>query len=132
MSASSNSNLLAKAFDWIKARASRDNDLAAMSRADLHYLAVDLGISEADLRDIVPCVADNSVLMDRMMDARGLDPAAVRQSFAAAVRDMEITCTRCRESRVCRRELASGTAAMYCHDFCPNAEAIDDLRMASQ
>ena len=82
MSASSELGLLAKAFDWIKARASRDNELAAMSRADLHYLAVDLGVTEADLRDIVPCVTDNSVLMDDMMRARGLDPDNVRHSFA--------------------------------------------------
>lgn len=128
MSASTDSNLLAKAFDWIRARASRDNELATMSHMDLHYLAADLGISEADVRDVVPRVTDHSVLMDRMMRARGLDPDAVRHSFGALVRDMEITCARCRDSRICRRELDSGTAAVYCHDFCANADAMDALR----
>lgn len=121
-------NLLSRAFDWIRARASRDNELAAMSRMDLHYLAADLGITEADALQVVPRVTDHSELMDKMMRARGLDPDAVRRSFSALVRDMEVTCARCRDDRVCRRELESGTAAQYCHDFCANATAIDTLR----
>lgn len=128
MSAASEPNLLSKAFDWIKARASRDNELAAMSHMDMHYLAADLGVTEADVRDLVPRVADHSVLMDRMMRARGLDPDAVRRSFGALVRDMEVTCARCRDSGVCRRELDSGTAALFCRDFCANAGAMDELR----
>jgi uncharacterized protein YjiS (DUF1127 family) len=130
MSATANENLLSKAFDWIKARASRDNELATMSNMDLRYLAADLGITEADVRDVVPLVTDHSELMDRMMAARGLDPAAVRRSFSAIVRDMEITCARCRDSRLCRRELDSGTAAAYCDDFCANAPAIGELLKA--
>jgi hypothetical protein len=130
MSASTDSSLLSRAFDWIKTRASRDNEIAAMSRADLHYLAADLGITEADLRDVVPKVTDHSELMDKMMRSRGLDPDAVRRSFSAIVRDMEVTCARCRDSRVCRRELEAGTAATYCHDFCANAEAMDYLQRA--
>ena len=121
-------SLLAKALDWIKARASRDNEIAAMSHMDLHYLANDLGVAETDLREIVPEVADHSELLDRMMRARGLDPAVVRRRFRACARDMEITCARFRDSRVCRRELDSGTGALYCHDFCANATAMDGLR----
>ena len=128
MSASTDPNLLSRAFDWVKARASRDNELTAMSRADMRYLAADLGITEADLRSVVPKVTDHSELMDRMMRARGLDPNAVRRSFAAVVRDMEVTCARCRDSRICRRELEAGTAAEYCQDFCANAGAMDRLR----
>src|SRR5271165_7153512 len=114
MSATTDQTLLARAIDWIKTRASRDNELAAMSSMDLRYLAADLGISEADVREVVPKVTDHSELMDKMMRARGLDPAAVRRAFSALVRDMEVTCARCRDSRICRRELESGTAAVYC------------------
>ena len=127
MSARTDPNLLSRAFDWIKVRASRDNEVAAMSRMDLHYLAADLGITEADVREVVPRVTDHSDLMDKMMRARGLDPDAVRRSFSALVRDMEVTCARCRDDRICRRELESGTAAQYCHDFCANATAMDAL-----
>jgi len=130
MHATTDAGLLAKALDWIKGRAARRNELASMTREDLRYLASDLGVAESDLRDIVPHVADNSVLMDKMMRARGLDPEFVRHAFAALAREMEVTCTRCRDASVCRRELESGTAALYCHDFCPNAEAMDDLRQS--
>jgi uncharacterized protein YjiS (DUF1127 family) len=130
MSMTADTNILSRAFDWIKTRASRDNELAALSRADLHYLAADLGITEADVLEVVPKLTDHSELMDRMLRARGVDPAAVRRSFGALMRDMEVTCARCRDSRVCRRELESGTAATYCHDFCANAEAMDYLRKA--
>jgi uncharacterized protein YjiS (DUF1127 family) len=128
MPTSSDSNLLSRVCDWIKARASRDNELAAMSRMDLQYLAADLGITEADVREVVPRVTGHGDLMDKMMRARGLDPAAVRRAFSAVARDMELTCARCRDSRICRRELESGTAALYCHDFCANAVTLDTLR----
>jgi len=120
-------SLLARAFDWIKARALRDNELGAMSRDDMHFLAADLGITEADLMDIAPRVTDHSDLMDRMMRIRGLDPDTVRHHFSALVRDMELTCARCSDVRQCRRELAAGTAAAHFHEFCPNAETMDQF-----
>jgi hypothetical protein len=127
MSMQAEPNLLARAFDWIKARALRDNELGAMSRDDMHFLAADLGITEADLKDVAPRVTDHSDLMDQMMRVRGLDPDNVRRHFSALVRDMELTCTRCPDVRHCRRELAAGRAAEHCHEFCPNAEAMDEL-----
>lgn len=78
----SDTNLLARAFDWVKARAVRDNEIAAMTRADLRFLAADPGLSEADLLDVMPRVSDHSDLMDKMMRARRLDPDAIR-GFAA-------------------------------------------------
>jgi hypothetical protein len=127
MSATLNPNLMARAFDWIRARASRDNEMATMSRMDLHYLANDLGVAEADVPDIVARATDHGELLDRMMRARGLNPAVMRRRVPACVRDMEVTCARCRDARVCRRELDSGTGALYCHDFCANAIAMDGL-----
>ena len=119
--------LLARVFDWIKERTARQEELGRLSRGDLAAMASDLGLSEADLRDVLPRSADNTLLMDRMMQARGLDPEAVRHSFASLVRDLELTCTRCGAVGRCRRELESGTAATHCHEFCLNADTLDDL-----
>lgn len=127
MSSQSLQGLLGRTLDWIKARAIRDNELAAMSRDDLGYLASDLGLSEADLRGVIPIVADHSELMDQMMRARGLDPDTVRRSFTTLVRSMEVACTHCADVRTCRRELAANTAAAHCHEFCVNAEEMDEL-----
>jgi hypothetical protein len=119
--------LLARAFDWIRERARRSQELANLSRADLDYMASDLGISQADLMDVLPRAADNSFLMDRMMEARGLDPDQVRRSLGALVRDMELVCTRCHASGVCRRDLLNGVADAHCHEYCGNAETMDEI-----
>jgi Family of unknown function (DUF6455) len=127
MSIHSEAGLLARTLDWIKARCIRDNELAGLSHDDLGLLASDLGLSEADLRGVLPVVTDHSDLMDQMMRARGLDPDDVRRSFSNLVRSMEVACTRCADVRTCRGELAAGTAAAHCHEFCVNAEEMDEL-----
>ena len=126
-SAHNDPGLLARALDWIKARAARQDELARLSGSDVAAMAADLGLSEADLRDVLPRATDNTLLMDRMIQARGLDPVTVRRSLAALVRDLELTCTRCPDTARCRRELNAGTAAARCHEYCPNADTLDDL-----
>ncbi len=130
MTASTEPTLFCRTLDWIKARATRDNELATMSRSDLQLLAADIGVSEADLREVVPRVGNHSDLMDKMMRARNLDPEAVRRAFRGVVRDMEVTCARCRDSGTCRLELEAGTAGTHSHDFCGNAGTMDDLLAA--
>ncbi len=127
MPASADDHVLARAFDWIKARVARDNELASMSRADMQALAADMGVSESDFRDIAPRLTDHSEQMDAMMRLRGLDPDAVRRGFGQLLRDLELTCARCPNPGLCRRELEAGTAAAHQRDFCPNAEAMNIL-----
>lgn len=100
--------LLGRLFDWVKARAHRDNGLSDLMRSDLGLMAADLGITEADLREVLPRAADNSLLMDRMMTARGLDPDRVRRSCASLVRDLELTCSRCWSAGRYRRRTRPG------------------------
>lgn len=127
MSDSTETSLLGKVFDWIKLRLTWDNELASMSRSELAHLAKDIGLNEPDLREILPSIADHTLPIDQMMQARDLDPIAVRHAFGSIVRDMEVTCAGCRESGVCRRELEAGTADACCQEFCRNAAAVDDL-----
>ncbi len=128
MSASNDDQgLLGRLFDWVKARVHRDDDLYALTRGDLAMMASDLGISESDLRDVLPKAADNSLLMDEMMIARGLDPDRVRRSCGGLARDLELTCVRCGSVARCRSDLAQGVAAERCHEYCGNAEVFDEL-----
>ncbi|HEX2941592.1 MAG TPA: DUF6455 family protein [Rhodopila sp.] len=127
MSTSTTHTLVGRALDWIRARRSIEAELATLSRADVQMLATDIGVTEADLRDVAPLVADHSDLLDEMMLARGLDPAAVRRAFAGVARDMAVTCARCRDSGTCRRKLADGTAAAEIDAFCGNAAIIASL-----
>ncbi|PPQ35974.1 DUF6455 family protein [Rhodopila globiformis] len=127
MSASGESSLLSRVLDWIKARLAQDSELAAMSYQDLQFLASDIGVSVSDLRAIGPRITDHDALMKQMMLARGLDPDVVRLAFSGVMRDIEVTCARCRDARACQRELAAGSAAEHCHEFCPNAPVMDEL-----
>src|SRR5690348_10388576 len=127
MSVSGESSLLSRVFDWIRAHLAQDSELANMSYQDLQFLASDIGVSVADLRAIGPKITDHDDLMKRMMLARGLDPDVVRRALSAVMRDMEVTCARCRDVGTCQRALAANTAAEHCHEFCPNASVMDDL-----
>lgn len=130
MSATETPNLPNRLLDWIKDRIARDNELATLARADFDQLARDIGVTDADLRDVIPHIGDHSELMDQMIRARGLDPAQMKQSLRSVMRDMEVTCARCGASRTCRRALEAGTAAEF-HDFCGNSPVIDQLLEAS-
>jgi hypothetical protein len=70
---------------------------------------------------------DNTVLMERMMRVRRLDPKKMRHAFSMAMRDAERVCSQCRSTERCMRELDAGTAVAGCHAYCPNATTFDDL-----
>nr|WP_294519424.1 hypothetical protein [uncultured Rhodopila sp.] len=127
MPASGEANLLSRVFDWVKARVSPDSELSALSYQDLQFLASDIGVSVADLRAIGPMITDHDEQLTRMIVARGLEPDAVRRAFGGVMRDMEVTCARCRHVGVCQRELKHNTAAAHCHEFCGNAGVMDEL-----
>lgn len=122
-----NPGLLGRVLDWVRVRCGTGDELAALSRNEIRDLASDLSLSEGDLLALSASMADNTVLMEGMMRARGFEPAQVRQSFATLMRDVERVCSRCRVTGRCRRELDAGTAAEHAHEYCPNAGTFDDL-----
>lgn len=122
-----NPGLLGRVLDWVRAHAQPGTDLAAFSREDLRHMANDLSLSESDLLAVSAGGHDNTGLMEGMMRARGLDPDQVRHSFGTFLRDGERVCTRCKATGRCRRELDAGTAALHCHEYCPNATTFDSL-----
>ena len=123
------SGLLARALDWVKRQATPGDDLSGLSQAELGHMADDLGISRSDVVALSAHAADNTALMEGMMDARGLDTAVIQNEFPTLLRDIERVCTRCPDAKRCRRELDAGTAAQHAHQFCPNAGTFDDLEV---
>ncbi len=119
--------LISQVAQWITTRARASAEMARLARGDIGGMARDLGVSEADLRGVLPLGADNTKLMAAMMRARGLDAEQAAQLSAAVMRDLELTCTRCGAVARCRRELAAGTAEAHCHEFCGNADTFDAL-----
>jgi hypothetical protein len=119
--------LIGQVAHWIAERARASAEMALLSRGDISGMAHDIGVTEADLLDVLPRGVDNTALMEAMIRAHGLDPTDAAHLSAAVMRDLEITCTRCGAVTRCRRELAADTAAARCHQFCGNADTFDAL-----
>lgn len=119
--------LLSRVFSWLVTHHVREGEVATLSLADMRDLARDIGVSEADLTTMVTNGTDNRALTDQMIRAHGLDPAVIRSLPSALLRDLETTCARCGSHGRCQRDLAAGTAAVHCPDYCGNADALEAL-----
>ena len=122
----SHPGLLGRVLGWMRAHVNTTNDLSMSSREELRQIASDLALTELDLVTLA-AGADNTLLIDRMMRAHGIDPEQMRYGFATLLRDMSRVCTQCVRTGRCRRELDAGTAAMHCREYCPNAATLADM-----
>jgi hypothetical protein len=111
----------------VQAQVVPGTDLATLTPEDLRHIAGDLALAESALLSLSIGARDNTVLMDRMMRARGLDPEEMRHAFSMAMRDVERVCSQCGNTGRCGRDLDAGTAAAHCHAYCQNAATFDDL-----
>ena len=122
-----NPGLLGRVLDCVRAHTLPETDLATLTREDLRYIAGDLALAESALLSFSVGARDNTVLMERMMCARGLDAEEMRHAVSMTLRDAERVCSHCPNTARCRRELDRRTAATHCHSFCRNASTFDDL-----
>jgi hypothetical protein len=95
-------------------------------RGDLERTLADSGISLSDVPRLMKAHPGSARQLGEMMQRLGIDRAALPR--ATALRDMEWQCSDCADWRKCRTWLASGDAPGGHHAFCPNAEALDELR----
>lgn len=122
-----NPGLLGRVLNCVRAHVAPGADLATLTREDLRHIAANLALAELAVLSLSVGARDNTALMERMMQVRGLDPEEMRQTFSMVLRDAERVCSGCRNTGRCRRELDAGTAAAHCHEYCPNAATFDDL-----
>jgi hypothetical protein len=122
-----NPGLLGRVLDWVREHSPPGEDLANLSREELHHIARDLSLNDSDLVALSMHGQDNTCLMMGMMRACGLDPDQLRHSFGTLLRDIERVCSCCRAAGRCRRELEAGTAVTHYREYCPNALTFDDL-----
>ena len=127
MSHATDAGLFTRVFSWLVTHHVREGEIEALSRGDLAHLASDLGVTQADLMTLLPEGTDHRDLMDQMIRAHGLDPAALRALPTALMRDLEMTCSRCGNTARCARDLKAGTAAANCQSYCGNASAFDAM-----
>ena len=115
---------------WWKVQRERRHDIAALRSMGLHEideLSGELGLSRAQLEDLVRAGPDAAAELERMIAALGLDPDTIQASHPAAMREMKALCATCGEKRTCRHALGEGTAAPRMASFCPNADELADI-----
>lgn len=122
----SHPGLFGRVLGWMRAHVNSTSDLATLSGEELRQIASDLSLTELDLASLA-AGADNTVLMQRMMRAHGIDPEQMTYGFATLLRDLNRVCTQCRCTGRCRRELDAGTAVKHCAEYCRNAATLEDL-----
>ena len=100
----------------------------SLGEAEKAELAADIGVSVFELGDLMASKhTDAEELLNRMLAVYGLDHRDVVPADRAAMREIEIMCSRCDNTRQCRHELDAGTASAHASEFCPNAEMLQSL-----
>jgi len=100
----------------------------SLGESEKAELAADVGVSVFELADLMASKHTGSEeLLTRTLAAYGLDRRDVAASDRVAMREIELMCSRCENTRQCRRELDAGTALAHATEFCPNAELLQAL-----
>lgn len=120
-----------KAFNsWLARQRSKRalrNEFAEVGSDEVAAIARDVGIAPSQFRTIVRAGPGAEDLLNRMLDALGLDPTVLRTMDVCTARDLQSVCSACASKRQCRRSIAAGTAAAKFREFCPNSATLGAL-----
>ncbi len=90
-------------------------------------IARDLAVAPRELLTLTRGGLDGARLLQEMLKALGVDPAALAQQDPAVMRDMQRLCIGCGYKRQCEHDLADGKLADNYHDYCPNTYTLEML-----
>ena len=113
--------------DWLEHRREVSN-MRQLGSSDFDRIAQELGVSTADLDELVnrgPHAADE---MPRLLAALGIDEAGLERCQPFVLRDMERVCAVCQSKGECDFHLAAGDIADHYRKFCLNTPALDALK----
>ena len=116
--------------DWVsryRITVARPSGLGQCSPEDVMIMAKDMGVSVEELGKLAGKGHDAADLVQKMLIALNVDPAAIAKTEPAVMRDLQRLCMNCVDKKRCGRELKKGTAAAHFHEFCPNALTLDAL-----
>jgi hypothetical protein len=112
--------------NWLKRRQAHQHSLDGLPNAEVQKIAHDMGLSTADLRAL-DRLADQPLLLPRLLEALHIDPEAVARSEPMVYRDLQRVCAMCDSKKRCARDLKEGTAAVHFEDYCPNTLTLKTL-----
>jgi hypothetical protein len=103
------------------------HELRQLDSGEFDSIARDLRITSADLDTFVrrgPRAADE---LPRLLEAVGIDEAALARSQPAVLHDMQRVCISCERKAQCNNDLEIGVSARDYGDYCLNASTMDAL-----
>jgi hypothetical protein len=112
--------------NWLKRRQVHHHGLDGLPDSEVQKIAHDMGLSTADLRAL-DRLADQPLLLPRLLKALHIDPEAVARSEPMVYRDLQRVCAMCDSKKRCARDLAAETAAIKFEDYCPNTLTLKTL-----
>jgi len=113
--------------DWLEHRR-EVSEMRQLRGSDFDRIAQELGVSTADLEELVnrgPHAADE---MPRLLAALGIDEAGLERCQPFVLRDMERVCAVCQSKGECDFHLATGDIADHYRKFCLNTPTLDALK----
>jgi hypothetical protein len=113
-------------FNWLRHRREIAETCSCDAR-DLGRIAQDLGVSAAELNDLVRRGHHSADELPRLMKALKLDPVSMARTQALVMHDMERVCSVCTHKLRCSDELRSGTSPANYDEYCGNALTLQSL-----
>ncbi|GLH76893.1 hypothetical protein SSBR45G_18010 [Bradyrhizobium sp. SSBR45G] len=114
---------------WLRHRREL-SELRQLDRDDFERIAMDLQVTPADLDELVRQGEHAADELPHMLNALGIDEAALSRAEPLVLRDMERVCAMCKDKIRCHRDLAAGTSGEHYEAYCLNAPTIDRLGTA--
>ena len=116
--------------EWWRRRALvRENlsDLDAFGSEEMARMAQDVGISASDLRALATHCTGAADLLDRRLEALGVNTEELAHAAPSELRDMQRLCTMCESKGRCARDLAADPDDSVWRQYCPNHETLMEL-----
>jgi len=104
------------------------NELNAVGIDHREALARDIALPSDVLGRLAVRGNEAAAELPRLMEALSLDAEKTVRMYPALMRDMGVTCSQCAVVARCRRELYRRRASSVYHEYCPNAETLQELQ----
>ena len=97
------------------------NELTTCDVVELERVALDFGVSSADLRSLASRDKTAADLLNRRLETLRLDPTSVD---SVPMRDLQRCCSNCGSKQLCAHELEDKPTNASWPKYCPNEETI--------
>jgi uncharacterized protein YjiS (DUF1127 family) len=112
--------------NWTRKRSALA-ELEDYPESEIDRTAKDLGISPAEIRELVSRGPEASNLLLRRMVALDLDRNEVSRTEPRTFQDLQRVCALCESRRRCVHDLARDSADPVWQEYCPNAATLKAL-----